>query len=339
MLLLTRMRRIGSCQACRAIGALSVLLCTASGLSAETLANPGEGATCSIGDLPGLSAQYARVRQAGDPGSASASGQDSLTPGAAADFWVVAASVLRLETQRHSRDSSGRTSVEGVGLPSLAALPCDRAVRARDRLAWSMGMVGYSAREIADVIDGHLTRAAIDQAYARAMAGEPRHKVAAFLEASWRESKRLPVAHAALVAPCSAPMRTARGMTDDLTTEISELAEEHRVAPALIRAVIAAESSGNPCAVSRAGAIGLMQLMPATAASLGVNPWSPLENLRGGVTYLASMLRAYGEDVRLALIAYNAGPQHADRVRAGRAVAYRETRQYLDAIAARYPLR
>ncbi len=81
-----------------------------------------------------------------------------------------------------------------------------------------------------------------------------------------------------------------------------------------------------------------MQLMPATAAALGVDPWQPRENLRGGVTYLGGLLREYGENARLALIAYNAGPQHANRVRAGSAVAYRETRKYLDAIATHYPL-
>jgi soluble lytic murein transglycosylase-like protein len=81
-----------------------------------------------------------------------------------------------------------------------------------------------------------------------------------------------------------------------------------------------------------------MQLMPPTAAALGVDPWEPVENLRGGITYLAGLLRAYDENVRLALIAYNAGPQHADRVRAGHAVAYRETRKYLDAVAVHYPV-
>jgi len=107
----------------------------------------------------------------------------------------------------------------------------------------------------------------------------------------------------------------------------------------LVRAMVAAESGGNPRALSSAGAIGLMQLMPATAAALGVDPWHPLENLRGGIRYFAELLGLYDQDPRLALIAYNAGPQHANRVRAGTAVAYRETRKYLDAIAAHYPLR
>jgi soluble lytic murein transglycosylase-like protein len=124
----------------------------------------------------------------------------------------------------------------------------------------------------------------------------------------------------------------------ELEVDLAAFAAEHRVPAALVRAVVAAESAGNPRAVSSAGAIGLMQLMPGTAASLGVNPWQPRENLRGGITYLGSLLRAFDGNTRLALIAYNAGPQHAREVRAGRAVAYRETRQYLATIGARYPL-
>lgn len=316
------------------LAAASALLCLPT-LHADAQGGQAGIATCGIADLPGLSAQYGRALRADAPNGGPAR---ALSAGAASDFWIVAASVLRLNGRGDARDARGRTVVDGVGLPSLSALPCDPDVRARDRTAWSMGMVGYSAREIADVVDGHLTIAALDQAYARAMIGQPRDRVAAFLDSQWREAPRESVASIAPLAPCSDPAGAPRRVIDDLAPDIIALAIRHRVAPALIRAVIAAESGGNPCAVSRAGAIGLMQLMPATAAALGVDPWKPLENLRGGIAYLASMLRTYGENARLALIAYNAGPQHADRVKAGRAVAYRETRRYLDAIAARYPL-
>jgi soluble lytic murein transglycosylase-like protein len=285
-----------------------------------------QASTCALGELPGLSAHYARVRLS--------------NAGGAADFWRVTASVIGASPGWRP-ETSGRRGVADVGMPSLAKLPCDHVVRARDRVAWSMVSVGYSAREIADVIDGHLTRADLDQAYARTMAGEPRAVVAAFLESRWREPA--PDRGIPPPGPESAPRTasiapTSSVLSDALANELAVHAQRHRVEPALVHAVIAAESSGNPRAVSPAGAIGLMQLMPATAAALGVNPWNPIENLRGGIAYLGSLLRAYGEDVRLALIAYNAGPQHADRVRDGRAVAYRETRQYLDAIAARYPL-
>jgi soluble lytic murein transglycosylase-like protein len=85
------------------------------------------------------------------------------------------------------------------------------------------------------------------------------------------------------------------------------------------------------------GAIGLMQLMPGTAAMLGVNPRDPLDNLRGGIAYLSGLLRTYN-DVRLALIAYNAGPDHANRVIRGEVTIFPETRRYLDDIGAIYSL-
>lgn len=77
----------------------------------------------------------------------------------------------------------------------------------------------------------------------------------------------------------------------------------------LVYAIIEAESAWNPHAVSVAGAAGLMQLMPATAASVGVrNRFEPCENIRGGVAYLASLRSILGEDLRLVLAGYNAGP-------------------------------
>ena len=182
------------------------------------------------------------------------------------------------------------------------------------------------------MLEGHLTRADLDEARARLMAGHPDTSVAAFLDARWREPQaHVPVASVTIVMPF------VPGLAE-LEEDLATFAAEHRVPADLVRAVVAAESAGNPRAVSSAGAIGLMQLMPGTAASLGVDPWQPRENLRGGITYLGSLLRAFDGNTRLALIAYNAGPQHAREVRAGRAVAYRETRQYLAAIGARYPL-
>ncbi|NWF53839.1 MAG: lytic transglycosylase domain-containing protein [Syntrophaceae bacterium] len=94
----------------------------------------------------------------------------------------------------------------------------------------------------------------------------------------------------------------------DFESIIQEAGQRYRVDPGLIRAVIQAESGGNPLAVSRAGARGLMQLMPETATELGVtNPFDPTQNIMGGTSYLRRLLDRYRGDVKLALAAYNWG--------------------------------
>jgi soluble lytic murein transglycosylase-like protein len=116
---------------------------------------------------------------------------------------------------------------------------------------------------------------------------------------------------------------------------VQSAAARHGVNPNLVRAVIETESGGNPSAVSRKGAVGLMQLMPTTALELGVkNMYSAAENLEAGVRYLHTLLDRYNGDLDRALAAYNAGAGAVDR--AGGVPKYRETREYVKKVTSNY---
>lgn len=119
----------------------------------------------------------------------------------------------------------------------------------------------------------------------------------------------------------------------ELEALVRSSAQANRIEPKLVSAVIDAESHGDPAAVSRVGAQGLMQLMPGTAAQYGVaNAFDPVENVAGGTHYLHDLLRRYKGNVQLALAAYNAGPGAVDAAHG--IPAFGETRTYVDRVVA-----
>jgi soluble lytic murein transglycosylase-like protein len=116
---------------------------------------------------------------------------------------------------------------------------------------------------------------------------------------------------------------------------ISSLGQKYNLDPLLIHAVINQESGYQPKVVSKSGAMGMMQLMPATAKGLGVtNPYDPLQNMEGGIKYLKLQLERFGGNVALALAAYNAGPNAVSKF--GGIPPYQETQQYVRNILTNY---
>jgi len=116
---------------------------------------------------------------------------------------------------------------------------------------------------------------------------------------------------------------------------IHSKSRKYNVEPSLVKAVIKIESDGNSAAVSRKGAMGLMQLMPSTAKEMNVkNPFNPEENIEGGTRYLRYLLDKFNGDLTLALAAYNAGPKTIEKF--GGMPPIQETRQYVRQILSIY---
>ena len=123
--------------------------------------------------------------------------------------------------------------------------------------------------------------------------------------------------------------------TRRLNAIVANEARQNDVPVSLVHAVIMQESGGDPSAVSSAGAMGLMQLMPGTANAYGVaNPFDPEQNVAGGVAYLHDLLQRYHGDVTLALAAYNAGSGAVAKY--GGVPPYAETQGYVHSVTTMY---
>ena len=138
-----------------------------------------------------------------------------------------------------------------------------------------------------------------------------RHAIFDFLDRDLRTY--VPILSSSLVAPPKKSLKLGR----------------YRIPVGLFNKLVATESAWKPRAVSRAGAIGLAQLMPATARTLGVDPWNPRQNLEGGARYLRQQYDRFGT-WRLALAAYNAGPEAVVKYKG--VPPYAETRAYVKKI-------
>jgi soluble lytic murein transglycosylase-like protein len=128
----------------------------------------------------------------------------------------------------------------------------------------------------------------------------------------------------------SAPgaLKAAKLSSADLHEMLNKAGHEHNLDVDLLASLVKAESGGNARAVSRAGARGLMQLMPSTAKDLGVeDSFQPDQNVRGGAAYLDELLTRYHDNIAMALAAYNAGPEAVDRYHG--IPPYHETRAYV----------
>ena len=140
-------------------------------------------------------------------------------------------------------------------------------------------------------------------------------------------------------APAYNPVKTSsefRAASSRYAPLVQKAAREHSIDQALLQAMIATESGFDPRAVSRKGAVGLMQLMPETARRYGVrDPYDPADNIRGGAKYLRDLMRKFNNDLSLTLAAYNAGEdaivQYGNRI-----PPYRETLDYVPRVLTLY---
>ena len=255
--------------------------------------------------------------------------QDAMTDGERVAAWtdfsqlaeaVVGRAPLGPFTFDEVRDAARLdTGLEVIASPGVAA---------RNRMAYRMDAVGYSARETADVVAGRIRRRALDTARLMTAVGYGREAAVAYLDRAYVRATT-PRAREPI------PPLTGRDIAPEpFDVIIQRYADAYSVESAVVRAIIEVESAFDPDARSHAGAIGLMQLMPMTARELGVTPLVPEQNVEGGVRYFSQLLEKFG-DLELALVAYNAGPGFAERYVRGQVVLYGETRDYVSKVLSR----
>ena len=205
-------------------------------------------------------------------------------------------------------------------------------------LRYKLAMLGYNDKEITIIISKKQTLRRINLNYKRAMLGYPTAKPSSapfFREKEKRVSRKIistpPIPYKSL---SSGKQGLSPYLKNSLLAEarpyftiIKDAASKNELVKSLILAVIKVESGFDAQAVSRKGAIGLMQLMPGTASDLGVtNPFDPEQNIFGGAKYLSDCVKTF-KDLRLALAAYNAGPGRVAKLK--RVPMIEETQKYV----------
>lgn len=207
------------------------------------------------------------------------------------------------------------------GIPSMVA---GNLTRVLGRIKEIESMIYPQAPKLAEEESGEKFQKVLDEAQAGTaeMKEAPSHSAVQQGQAKTSARRRMNV-------PSSVEERLAMW-----EGAIQDLSARYEVDPDLVRAVMRVESGGNPNAISSAGAIGLMQLMPGTARGLGVDPHDPIRNLEGGIKYLAQLSGKYNGDYVKTLAAYNAGSGRVDSY--GGVPPFPETQRYVKNVLALY---